>query len=163
MNNFKLYAQTRFKLKVSTSSCFTALKKGEATPSRVTVLLLFFKECKRLWTQTAIVTEMYGEPRGLHKWFAVWKRRSIMITEWMFKQELASILDLSESTVHRVLTGDLKLRNVCSVWIPQSLTEINKKREVCIVTFGCFHSEQEIYLYPLCLRKKLWTVSGSLT
>ena len=48
----------------------------------------------------------------------------------MTVRKLAKIFDLSKSTVHRVLTEDLKLRNVCSAWVPHNLTEANKQSSV---------------------------------
>ena len=135
MNNFKFYALTRFKLEVSASACFTELKNahGEAAPSRATIFRWFgdFKE-----DSTPKDTESDNEcdartPRTSRT------PEVIHIVEEKIKddcritvRELASILDQSKSTMHRVLTQDLKLRNVCSVWIPHNLTDINKQTRV---------------------------------
>lgn len=37
-------------------------------------------------------------------------------------RELADCLEVDFKTVHRILTEDLQLRNVCSVWVPHDLT-----------------------------------------
>jgi transposase len=43
---------------------------------------------------------------------------------------IASVLNLSPSTVKRILTHDLLFRKVCSVWIPHDLSEANKVQRI---------------------------------
>ena len=38
-------------------------------------------------------------------------------------REIADCLDIDHKSVHRILTSDLQLRNVCSVWVPHNLNK----------------------------------------
>lgn len=43
---------------------------------------------------------------------------------------IADSLNLSRTTVHRILVEDLLFRKVCSVWVPHALTEENRQKRV---------------------------------
>lgn len=135
MDNFKFYALTRFKLEVSASTCFTELKKAHGTtaPSRATVFRWFgeFKEDPTSDDSDSDCDRDARSPRT-SRTTEVIRMVEDKIKEdcRMTVRELASILDKSKTTIHRVLTEDLKLRNVCSVWIPHNLTDANKQTRV---------------------------------
>jgi len=43
---------------------------------------------------------------------------------------IADTLQLSDSTVHRILVDELLFRKVCSVWVPHTLTDDNRQQRV---------------------------------
>lgn len=45
-------------------------------------------------------------------------------------RQLSDQLEISKDTVLQILTDDLKMRKLCSVWIPHALTEVNKRQRV---------------------------------
>ena len=49
-------------------------------------------------------------------------------------REISSGLSLAQTTVYRIITIHLKLRNVLSVWVPHNLSDDDKRRRV-----GCCH------------------------
>lgn len=149
MNNLKFYALTRFKLKINASECFTELTTahGDIAPSRATIFR-WFSEFKDLSSANESSNSVPGEndsddepsvngagdvrsPRPSRT------RESVQRVQEKIQEdcrrtvrELATDLNMSKSTVHRILTEDLKLRNVCSVWVPHILTEANKQNRV---------------------------------
>ena len=146
MNNFKFYALTRFKLQINASDCFNELKNAhaETAPSRATVFR-WFKEFKDLSCANDSCNTLVsdGEERSDDCDSISRSPRTSRTQETIQRvqekiredcrrtvRELASVLDLSKSTVHRILTEDLKLRNVCSVWVPHILTEANRQNRV---------------------------------
>lgn len=142
MNNFKFYALTRFKLDVTANNCLTEVRKahGDAAPSRATVFR-WFSEFKDDENTTATSSDNEDTARGgdcvAHSPRTSRTPEMIRAVQQKISEDnrmtvrkLATILDLSKSTVHRVLTEDLKLRNVCSVWVPHNLTEANKQSRV---------------------------------
>ena len=47
-------------------------------------------------------------------------------------RELARILNTDYTSIHRILTKDLQMQKLCSVWVPTVLSEKNKKdRIIC--------------------------------
>jgi len=138
-SNFKFYALTRFKLRVCASDCFSELKEAhdDAAPSRATIFR-WFAEFKDKDT----VSSGEGGPAsdGDHVARSPRTSRTPEMIEAVKEKinedcrlsvrELATTLNLTKSTVHRVLTEDLNLRNVCSVWVPHQLNEDNKRNRV---------------------------------
>ena len=45
-------------------------------------------------------------------------------------REIAEMLDLSRSTVHRITHEDLKFKKVCSRWVPKQLTDEHKRQRL---------------------------------
>ena len=45
-------------------------------------------------------------------------------------RDLAGLLDVHRAAVNRILTEDLGMKSVCSVWVPTLLSEKNKKDRV---------------------------------
>ena len=50
----------------------------------------------------------------------------------MSVREIADFMEIDHKTVHRILTSDLELHNVCSVWVPHDLTD-----EQCQARVNC--------------------------
>ena len=144
MENFKFYAHIRFKLHVSASDVYSELCQArvEGAPSRRTIFR-WFKEF-----QDTADTDM-DEGSNAHKEEAsgdehcrgagVGRRRTSRTAEniqavktfvnddcHVSVRFLAACLNIGKSTVHEILTQDLALRNVSSVWVPHNLSEENK-------------------------------------
>ena len=47
-------------------------------------------------------------------------------------EELSSELGISEKSVHRILTEELKMRKICARWVPNCLTQEQRDRRVRI-------------------------------
>ena len=45
-------------------------------------------------------------------------------------REIADCLKIDHKSVHRILTSDLQLRKVCSVWVPHDLTDDQRQARV---------------------------------
>ena len=135
MENFKFYAHIRFNLHVSASDVYSELCQArvESAPSRRTIFR-WFKEF-----QDTADTDM-DEGSNAHKEEAsgdehcrgagVGRRRTSRTAEniqavktfvnddcHVSVRFLAACLNIGKSTVHEILTQDLALRNVSSVWV----------------------------------------------
>ena len=144
MENFKFYAHIHFKLLISASDIYSELCEArvEVTPSRRTIFR-WFKEFQH--ASNSDVDEdsnaHAGETSGSEhcKGATVGRRRTCRTAEKVlavkdFVDEdchvsvryLAAFLNIGKSTVHEILTQDLELRNVSSVWVPHNLSDENK-------------------------------------
>lgn len=74
-------------------------------------------------------------------------------------RELADCLDIGKSSVHEILTQDLHLRNVSSVWVPHQLTEANKETRVnCAKSIrrAFFREGMESFCNKLAVQDETW-------
>ena len=73
-------------------------------------------------------------------------------------RELADMVGISKSSVHRILTENLALRKLCARWMPHSLTMKQKqhRESVSIESLTMFHSNKADFLRPFISMDKIW-------
>jgi len=63
-------------------------------------------------------------------------------------KEVASLLDISVGSAHRIIHDELKFRKVCARWVPKQLTPEMKERHVdaCQECLCWYEADVEAYL-----------------
>ena len=70
-------------------------------------------------------------------------------------RELAVVLSTDHMTIHRIITEDLQMKKLCSVWVPSVLSEKNKKDRIACckrILKDVSISKSGIY----CVQDELW-------
>ena len=142
MDNFKFYALTRFRLGVSATDCLQELMSahGETAPCRST-LFRWFSEFRDA-TTGASAGNGPGRTRSARTPEMIQAVQELLAEDCKTSvRELAECLELGKSSVHEILTQDLHLRNVSSVWVPHQLSEDNKRNRV-----NCARSIRNLFI-----------------
>jgi hypothetical protein len=129
---FRFYAFTRFKLGVSGKAVFDELQTawGQQAPSYSAVKKwkLEHSHGTRLSFEDAPRT---GRPSKTRTNDLVNSVNEIITDDpKLSTRDIALLLDVDHMTIHRILTENLLLRNVCSVWIPHLLSPAHKELRV---------------------------------
>ena len=69
--------------------------------------------------------------------------------------ELAELLHVDQTSIYRILTEDLEMKNVCSVWVPSELSEKNKEDRIACcrrILENVSQCESGVY----CVQDELW-------
>ncbi|CAK9820465.1 Histone-lysine N-methyltransferase SETMAR [Anthophora plagiata] len=72
--------------------------------------------------------------------------------------ELADMIGISKSAVHRILTENLDMRKLCAIWVPRLLTMEQKQRREDVST-EClvkFHSNKAEFLRRFIIMDETW-------
>lgn len=142
MNNFKFYVFTRFKLGISATVCHAELAqvhKDEA-PGKSTVFRWYTEfrgaggadesECRDCDVDEAPGASA-GRPRTTRTPAMIEAVQDLLSIDCRLSvRELADDLEIGKSVVHEILTEDLGLRNVASVWVPHVLSDQNRQSRV---------------------------------
>ena len=72
--------------------------------------------------------------------------------------ELADMVGISKSAVHRILTENLDMRKLCARWVPRLLTMEQKQRreDVSIECLAMFHSNKAEFLRRFITMDETW-------
>ena len=69
--------------------------------------------------------------------------------------DLAELLNIDQKSVYRIVTEDLDLKHVCSVWVPAKLSDKNKKdRVTCCKRILKTVNQSQSGVY--CVEDELW-------
>lgn len=154
MDNFKFYVFTRAKLGIKADNCFHELTQahGKDAPSRATVFRWYslFKNDDKADDDSGCAS---GRPRITRTVENIRAVEEMINNDCRLSvRDLEQYLDIPKSTVHEILTEDLSLRNVSSVWIPHNLSQQNRISRV-----DCARHIRELYFAEglECLCSKL--------
>lgn len=130
--NFRFYAFTRRRLGSSAVAICGELRDvwGDASPSERTIQ----RWCHEFDEEGRVSFEdlpRTGRPRTTRNCEMV-ERVSQLIHDdpKLSSRDIAEALDTDHMSILRILKEDLKLRNVCAVWVPHELTPDNKQLRV---------------------------------
>ena len=147
--NFRAYAFIEWNRRKSGVQIYQQLCEQPlpGSPSRATV----FRWCSEFDAGRKMLTDLprSGRPSSsvTDSTIAVVKDL-VTSTPKISTRIIAEELDLSKSTVWRILTEHLEMRKVCSTWVPHELTESNKRNRVLccqrILEFVNGHSPDEL-------------------
>ena len=137
MDNFKFYVLTRFRLGISATDCLTELQTAheESSPSRSTLFRWFseFREedTNKEETAGASAENVRGRRRSTRTLEMIRNVEELLEDDCKTTvRELADCLEIGKTSVFEILTEDLHLRNVSSVWVPHLLSDANKEARV---------------------------------
>lgn len=73
-------------------------------------------------------------------------------------RELADMVGISKSTIHRILSENLDMRKLCARWVPRLLTLEQKQRreDVSIECLAMFHSNKADFLRRFITTDETW-------
>ena len=131
-SHFRFYVYTRIKLGITSKEVFEELKSawGDQAPSYPTIRkwktefscgsITFFDDAARS-----------GQPSTSRNESTINQvREAIEQDSRMSTRDLSELLNVDNATIHRILTEELSLHYVCSVWIPHQLTAKNMELRV---------------------------------
>ena len=127
--NFRFYAYTRNKLNITATTCYNELKEvyNNQAPGKSTV----FRWYSSFRDVNVATQSPSGRPSTSRTPEVVAMIEDLIRDDPRASvRDLASWCEVSKTIVHRILTEDLKLRNVASVWIPHQLTDENKQSRI---------------------------------
>ena len=166
MDNFKFYALTRFRLEISATNCLSGLMRahGESAPSRATLFRWFSEFREEAASEEETAGASAGSDRGRRR--STRTREMIQNVQELLEEdcktsvrELADCLDIGKSSVFEILTQDLHMRNVSSVWVPHQLSNANKETRVnCAKSIrrSFFREGMESFCKKLVVQDETW-------
>jgi len=130
---------------------------GESAPSFTTVKY-WVAEFKR--GRTSCQDEhRSGRPNEVTTPEMVKKIHKMVLDDRRLKvRELADMVGISKSAVHRILTENLDMRKLCARWVPRLLTMEQKQRreDVSIECLAMFHSNKAEFLRRFITMDETW-------
>lgn len=148
--NFRAYVYIEFQRQIKPAEIYQQLCEAGLPhiPCQATVFN-WCKEFREGTRQNLHDAPRSGRPRSSTSDPVVTAvKDAIFAAPQLSTRQLADLLGLTHSSVHRILTEELLLRKVCSVWVPHNLTEANKKQRVegatAMKAFFNHHSEEEL-------------------
>lgn len=144
-DNFKFYCLTRHKLNVSATVCYEELKQAypDDSPSRATVFR-WFNDFEEKCNQAAVHLPLQptrGRPRTSRTPQTIDQVQQFLTDDnRVTVRQLSEWLEVSKTTIHEILTEDLKLRNVSCVWVPHELQDNHK-----LLRVNCAKQIRRIY------------------
>ena len=97
-----------------------------------------------------------GRPRGTRTSELVNKVDDLLANDpRMSTWDLAELLNIDQKSIHRIVTEDLDLKHVCSVWVPAKLSDKNKKdRVACCKRILSTVNQSQSGVY--CVQDEVW-------
>ena len=97
-----------------------------------------------------------GRPRGTRTSQLVRKVDDMLANDpRLLTWDLAELLNIDQKSVYRIVTEDLDLKHVCSVWVPAKLSDKNKKdRVTCCKRILKTVNQSQSGVY--CVEDELW-------
>ena len=175
----RFYAYTRFKLDIPAKIVHEELSTvyPEQCPTQSTIFRWFSKF--REEPSSLEDSQRPGRPRTSRIETNVQAVKEFIEDDPKLScRELAEIMDIDHMSVFRILTEQLKMRNVCCVWVPHELTEDSKRARIDCTkqirsttlemglekTFDCLVSVDETWLNlnarPSKLQNRCWLKEG---
>ena len=154
--HFRSYVYTGFKLDKSALQLFEELKQvfGQPPAPSLRTVQRWIGDIKK-GTFTLDKNVSTGRPRSLRTSGLI--REVEDLTEKdprMSTWELAELLHVDQTSIYRILTEDLEMKNVCSVWVPSELSEKKEDRIACCRRILENVSQCESGVY--CVQDELW-------
>ena len=130
--HFRSYVYTRFKLDKSAHQLFEELKQvfGQPPAPSLRTVQFWIGDIKK-GTFTLDKNISTGRPRSLRTFGLIREvedltKKAPKVSTW----ELAELLHVHQTSIYCILTEDLEIKNVCSVWALSELSEKNKEDRI---------------------------------
>jgi len=142
--HFRSYVYTGFKLGKSPTQLHSELVQvfGEAsTPSLRSVQrwVASIRDDSFTFSKSTAT----GRPRSVRSLVLVNKVDYLITKDPRLSiRDVASLVKVDKSAVHRIVTKDLEMKLVCSVWVPAALSEKNKQDRIACCR-GILHAVSE--------------------